>query len=89
MVGDRPISSYDELLSMAVQTASWMMLLMADLMLLNASSVRHCWMLGPNRPIRDRRRSGRSVAELMAGMFWQMASHGELLRNQFAMLANW
>ena len=31
----------------------------------------------------------RSVAELIAGMLWQMASYGELLGNQLVMLANW
>ena len=31
----------------------------------------------------------RSVAELMAGMLWKMACYGELLGNQFVMLANW
>ena len=31
MGGGRPLSSFDELLSMAVLTASWWMLLMADL----------------------------------------------------------
>ena len=31
MGGGRPISSFDELLSMAVLTASWWMLLIADL----------------------------------------------------------
>ena len=30
----------------------------------------------------------RSVAELMAGMLWLMACHGELLGNKLAMLAN-
>ena len=31
----------------------------------------------------------RSVAELMAGMLWQMACYGGLLGNQLVMLANW
>ena len=31
----------------------------------------------------------RSVAELMAGMRWWMACQGELLGNQFVILANW
>ena len=31
----------------------------------------------------------RSVAEFMAGMLCQMACYGELLGNQFVMLANW
>ena len=31
----------------------------------------------------------RSVVELMAGMLWQMACYGELLRNQLFMQANW
>ena len=30
----------------------------------------------------------RSVAELLAGILWQMACHGELLGNKFVMLAN-
>ena len=30
-----------------------------------------------------------TVAELMAGMSWQMACYVELLRNQLVMLANW
>ena len=30
----------------------------------------------------------RSVAELMAGMLWDMACYGELLGNQIVMLAN-
>ena len=57
----RPLSSFDELLSMAVLTASWWMLLMADLLVvfLSDSSARYCRMSGLDRPIRDRRRSGR------------------------------
>ena len=31
----------------------------------------------------------RSVAELMAGMLWQMECYSELLGNQLVMLANW
>ena len=31
----------------------------------------------------------RSVAEMVAGMLWQMPCNGELLRNQLVMLANW
>ena len=61
MDGGRPLISFDELLSMAVLTASWWMLLIADLqlVLLSGSLARYCWMLGLNRPIRDHRRSGR------------------------------
>ena len=73
-MGDcRPLSSFDELLSMTVLTASWWMLLMADLllMLLSSSSVRYCWMLGLKRPIRDRCRSG-----LSSGGLWQSRGQG-------------
>ena len=68
MGGGRPISSFDELLPMTVQTTSWWMLLIADLqlMFLSGSSARYCWMLGLKRPIRDLRRSGRS-----SGGLWQ------------------
>ena len=52
------IKQFDELLSMAVLTASWWMLL-------NGSSGRYCWMLRLNRSI-----IWRSVAELMVGMLW-------------------
>ena len=31
----------------------------------------------------------RSVAELMAGMLWEMVCYGELLGNQLVMLVNW
>ena len=69
MGGGRSLSSFDELLSMVVQTASWWMLLIADLqlVLLSGSLARYCWMLGLNRLISDRRRSGRSS---VAGMSW-------------------
>ena len=64
MGGGRYLGSFDELLSMAVLTASWWMLLIADLkqVLLSGSSVRYYWMVGQNRPIRDRRRSGGHLA---------------------------
>ena len=66
MGGSRPLCSFDELLSVAVLTASWWMLLIADLYLviLSGPSARYCWMLGLSRPIRDRRRSGRSSVDL-------------------------
>ena len=53
---------------MTVLTTFWWMLLIADLklVLLSGSSVRYCWMLGLDRPIRDRRRSGQS-----SGGLWQ------------------
>ena len=62
MSGGRPLSSFDELLSMAVLTTSWWMLQMADmkLVLLSGSSASYCWVLGLNRPIRDSRRSAQS-----------------------------
>ena len=73
MGGSRPLISSDELLSMAVLTASWWMLLMADLelILLSGSSSRYCWMSDLNRPIRDFRRSGRS-----SGGVWQSGWQG-------------
>ena len=66
--GGRPLCSFDELLSMLVLTASWWMPLMVDLrqVLMSGSSARYCWMLDLNRPIRDRRRPGRS-----SGGLWQ------------------
>ena len=66
MGGGQPFSNFDEPLEMAVLTASWWMLLIADfkLVLLRGSSARYCWMLDLNRPIRDRRRSGRSSGGL-------------------------
>ena len=67
MGGCRPLNSLDELLSMAVLTAFWWMLVVADLylVLLSGSLARYCWMLGLDRPV-----IWRSVAELMAGMLW-------------------
>ena len=68
MSGGRPLSSLDELLSMAVLTASCWMLLIAvmELVLLSGISARYCWMLDLYQPIRDHRRSGRS-----SGGLWQ------------------
>ena len=69
MGGCRPLNSFDELLSMAVLTASRWMLLMAVLslvLLLSGSSAMYCWMFGLYRPIIHRRRSGRS-----SGGLWQ------------------
>ena len=83
MGGDRPLSSFDEMLSMAVLTASWWMLLIADLwqVLPSGSSARYCWMLGLSLPIRDRRRSavlavcgradGRDVGQQCRQCWWQ------------------
>ena len=64
--GGRPLGSFDELLSMAVLTASRWMLLIAELHLvsLSGSSSRYYWMSGLSRPIRYRRRSGRSSCDL-------------------------
>ena len=64
----RPLRSFDKLLSMAVLIASWWILLIAVLLLvlLSGSSARYCWILGLSRPIRERRRSGRS-----SGGLWQ------------------
>ena len=47
---------------MAVLTASWWMLRMAELRLVlsSGSLARYCWMSGLNWPIRVRRRTGRS-----------------------------
>ena len=59
------IKQFDELLSIAVLTALWWILLTADL-LLSGSSARYCWILSINRPIRNRRRSGQS-----SGGLWQ------------------
>ena len=55
----RPLGSLDVLLSMAVLTASWLMLLIADLwqVWLSGFSARYCRMLGLNQPFRDRSRS--------------------------------
>ena len=66
MGGRRPLSSFDERLSMAVLTASCWILLIVDLLLvlLSSSSARYGWMLGLIRPIRDRRRSGRLSGDL-------------------------
>ena len=59
-------------------------------MLLSGSSAWYCWLLGLNRPIRDRRRSGGHLAVrdradvVVDGMLWRTAGKsaryaGELL----------
>ena len=65
----RPISSFDELLSMEVLTATWWMLKTADLP--SCGSASYCWKSVLNWPIRDCRRSGRSSDDL-----WLRWSHG-------------
>ena len=65
MGSGRSLSSFDELFSMAVLTASWWMLLMTDLFLvLSGSLAKYCWMFGLDLSIRDRIRSGRSYRGL-------------------------
>ena len=68
MGSGRPLGSIDELLSMSILSVFWWMRMIADmlLVLLSGSTARDCWMLGLNRPIRDRRRSGR-----LNGGLWQ------------------
>ena len=60
--GCRPLSSLNELLSTAVRTASYCMLLMANLyqMLLNGSLAKYCWMLDRSEIVVDPAVCGRT-----------------------------
>ena len=65
MGGGRPLGSFDELLSMAVLTTPWWMLLMAGEVLPDVRFKPADQRSSSFRPV-----IWRSMAELMAGMLW-------------------